>query len=370
MGSIRSQGGGVHQADMASTLADPRHREFERLYTRHVVAVYRFALSLVRDPAAAEDVTQTTFLNAFRALEAGERPRLPETWLLTIAHNAARSRMRRAMRRPREVPLDEAAELASPELVRQNVPELVRALRRLPRNQREAVTMRELEGCSYPEIATRLGVSVPAVESLLSRARRTLRKQAAAIRGLGGAFGLPALRDALGAAGAAVVAKSAVVVVAGVVAGGAAGAAPTPAVSAPGGAASSAAAAAPARRLRPVALHRGRRPARVAAAVSVPAVRPGLARPARPASVPGRAGPAEPARAAGATTEPASAPATVAAAPVTTAVDTTLSAASDAVDTVVSAVPAAVANLGVTPPAPLDGAALPPLPPPVSDVLP
>src|SRR5204863_186279 len=62
--------------------------------------------------------------------------------------------------------------------------ELLRALGRLPFNQRAAITMRELEGRSYPEIAETLGVTVPAVEALLARARRTLRLHAGAIRGL------------------------------------------------------------------------------------------------------------------------------------------------------------------------------------------
>ena len=93
---------------MSSTFVDdPRDRAFERLYRRHVRDVYRFALALLRNPTDAEDVTQTTFLNAYRALQSGEEPRRPQSWLLAIAHNAARSRVRLAMRRPREVPLDE-----------------------------------------------------------------------------------------------------------------------------------------------------------------------------------------------------------------------------------------------------------------------
>src|SRR5436309_5858261 len=87
-----------------------RDKAFEQLYRQYVGDVYRFALALLRNPADAEDVTQTTFLNAYRALESGERLRLPQTWLFEIAHNAARSRVRRAMRRPREVPLDAAAD--------------------------------------------------------------------------------------------------------------------------------------------------------------------------------------------------------------------------------------------------------------------
>ena len=206
---------------MHSTLAGSQDQAFERLYSRYGLDVYRFALALLRNPADAEDVTQTTFLNAYRALESGERPRLPQTWLFEIAHNAARSRVRRAMRRPREVPLDAAADAVVEEAERPSIPELVHALERLPRNQRVAVTMRELEGRSYPEIAQTLGVTVPAVEGLLARARRTLRAQAAAIRGLV-VLALPrSLRNAFDTGGAALVGKSAGLVIAAAVVGGA-----------------------------------------------------------------------------------------------------------------------------------------------------
>src|SRR5207237_10396675 len=120
-----------------------------------------------------------------RAVQAGEEPLKPHNWLIAIAHNACRSRVRFAMRRPKEVSLDDVVEqLTMPEVERTNVGELLRALGRLPFNQRSAITMRELEGRSYPEIADTLGVSVAAVEALISRARRTLRLQAAALRGL------------------------------------------------------------------------------------------------------------------------------------------------------------------------------------------
>jgi RNA polymerase sigma factor (sigma-70 family) len=205
-------------------------RAFERMYRRYVRDVYRFALALVRNPADAEDVTQTTFMNAYRALQTGEEPRRPQNWLMTIAHNTARSRVRRAVRRPREVPLDDVVgQLAVPEEERTNIMELLRALGRLPFNQRAAITMRELEGRSYPEIAETLGVTVPAVEALLARARRTLRLNAGAIRGLT-VVGLPRSLQRLfqngeattgGAVGAGLIAKAAAVVLAaGAVAGG------------------------------------------------------------------------------------------------------------------------------------------------------
>src|SRR4051812_44130565 len=170
---------------MSSTALDPRDRAFERLYRRYARDVYRFVLAVVRNPTEAEDVTQIAFLNAYRAFKRGERPERPRTWLLAIARNAIRSRNRLRLRRPREVPLDEQLlDLPVAAEARETVAEVLEALGDLPVNQREALAMRELEGRSYPEIAETLGVSVSAVESLIFRARRTLRRQRTSLRGL------------------------------------------------------------------------------------------------------------------------------------------------------------------------------------------
>ena len=163
-----------------------RDRAFESLYRRYVDDVYRYALALLRNPADAEDVTQTTFLNAYRAVKRGEEIEKPQNWLITIAHNAARSRYARATRRVAEVPLEDHLELlAVPEVERPQVQEVLDALGRLPLNQRAALVMRELEGRTYAEIADTLGVSTSAVETLIFRARRSLRVKASEIRILG-----------------------------------------------------------------------------------------------------------------------------------------------------------------------------------------
>ena len=91
----------------------PSDRAFEQLYKRHAREVYQYALALLANPADAEDVTQTTFLNAYRAFEKGERPHKPHNWLIAIAHNVCRMRWRQAGSRPREVALDEAPEPAA-----------------------------------------------------------------------------------------------------------------------------------------------------------------------------------------------------------------------------------------------------------------
>jgi RNA polymerase sigma factor (sigma-70 family) len=204
---------------------------FERLYRRYAKDVYRYTLAVLRNPADAEDVTQTTFLNAYRAIRRGEEPRKPEHWLIKIAHNACRSRYVHAARRPQEVPLDESlSRLPLPTDDAIDVRDLLAALGELPFNQRAALVMRELDGHSYREIAETLDVTVPAVETLIFRARRRLRAERRALEALGAVPLPPSLASFFGGAGAitgggallgsGLVLKAAVIVAAGVVAGG------------------------------------------------------------------------------------------------------------------------------------------------------
>jgi RNA polymerase sigma factor (sigma-70 family) len=201
---------------------------FEELYDRYARDVYRYALAVLRNPADAEDVAQTTFMNAYRAIVRGERPEKPQHWLIVIAHNACRTRAIRASRRPREVPLDHVVrDVPVPESERPNLRAVLEALGELPFNQRSALVMRELEGRSYEEIAEMLGVTVSAVETLIFRARRSLRLRKDALRGLA-LVQLPASLQTFGgplAGGSAVfgggVVLKAAAVVAAVIAGGA-----------------------------------------------------------------------------------------------------------------------------------------------------
>jgi RNA polymerase sigma-70 factor (ECF subfamily) len=153
-------------------------RAFERMYQRHVGDVYRYALAVMRNPADAEDVTQTTFLNAYRSfVEKGNRPEKPQNWLIAIAHNVCRQRFRQSARRPSEVAFED--DIADT-LIDDETPtgeDIRRALGHLAFNQRAALVMRELEGRSYAEIAEILEVSTSAVETLIFRARRALREQ-------------------------------------------------------------------------------------------------------------------------------------------------------------------------------------------------
>ena len=124
-------------------------RGFERLYRRHVADVYHYALAVLRNPADAEDVTQTTFLNALRAYDRGERPKAARNWLIAIAHNVCRQRFRQSARRPAEVAFED--DVADQLVQDEDAPtgeDIRRALGQLAFNQRAALVMRELEGRS------------------------------------------------------------------------------------------------------------------------------------------------------------------------------------------------------------------------------
>ena len=152
-------------------------RELDELYRAHAAEIYRYVYAVLGNRADAEDVTQTTFVNALRALERGERPRKPANWLITIAHNLIRNRFRQQQTRPRQVELDRDVPTLEADDDGPSLEDLVRALQRIPDTQREALVLREMEGRSYKEISTILGVSVTALETLIFRARRSLAEE-------------------------------------------------------------------------------------------------------------------------------------------------------------------------------------------------
>jgi RNA polymerase sigma-70 factor, ECF subfamily len=142
--------------------------EIERLYREHRAGLVRLVERELRDHHDAEDVVQTAFLDAQRALERGTTPRHPRAWLAAIALNAGRRLRRRRL----------SAEVLEEYAVQESsaVPEIRAALASLPREQRAAVVYRDVLGLSYDETAAEMGKSVNAVTMLLHRGRRRLRQ--------------------------------------------------------------------------------------------------------------------------------------------------------------------------------------------------
>jgi RNA polymerase sigma-70 factor (ECF subfamily) len=149
------------------------------LFERHSKMVLGLCRLLLRDRVEAEDAMQQTFLSAYRSILGGSVPREPAAWLATIARNESLSRIRGRMREPLADP-DHALAGTAPDalaaaIANADLRALARGIKALPRRQREALLLREFSGLSYGELAVALGVSEPAVESLLFRARRGLK---------------------------------------------------------------------------------------------------------------------------------------------------------------------------------------------------
>ncbi len=141
--------------------------DIEGLYRQHRAGLVRLVESALHDRDDAEDVVQTAFLDAQRALKRGTIPHNPRAWLAAIALNAARRLWRR------QVNVEALEEYAAQEASR--LPELKAALAGLPKKEQAAVLYRDLLGLSYAEMAEQMGTTVPAVTMLLHRARSRLR---------------------------------------------------------------------------------------------------------------------------------------------------------------------------------------------------
>lgn len=152
------------------------------LYERHKAAIFRHCLKQLRRREDADDAVQTTFVYALLSLRRGVVPRTELPWLFTIAGNVCSSRRRSGLRRGSlETPqdLDSLQDvIPTPERFSSvSADDFLSALRAMPDTQRKALLLREWKGLSYNEIAEELGLSQPATETLLFRARRTLARK-------------------------------------------------------------------------------------------------------------------------------------------------------------------------------------------------
>ena len=161
-----------------------------RLVTDHQRMVYQLGLHLLGDPQEAADLSQEVFLRIFRTLAQFRGQSTLRTWIYRIVVNQASNRQRwwRRRKRGQQVPLEEhtAAHGELPESRSYAMPDQVlqqretagrvwNALDKLPFDQRAVIVLREIDGLSYEEIATSLGVAVGTVKSRLARARGNLR---------------------------------------------------------------------------------------------------------------------------------------------------------------------------------------------------
>jgi RNA polymerase sigma-70 factor (ECF subfamily) len=195
----------AHESPSARTPAEAQFLEllragdaasFDRLVSDRSPDVYALLYRLTQDAEEARDLTQETFLQAFRSIAHFRGDADLRTWLYRIAVNQARNRWRwwRRRRRDATVSLDAPARATDQPLSARLRDEhtldperetlghergraLDAALLTLARPYREAVVLRDVEGMSYEEVAAALEISVGTVKSRLSRGRAELRRR-------------------------------------------------------------------------------------------------------------------------------------------------------------------------------------------------
>ncbi len=166
-------------------------RAFDLLVLKYQHKVIALVGRFVKDRSEAEDVAQDAFIRAYRALANFRGESAFYTWLYRIAVNTAKNHLVAKGRRPPAADIDaEEAELFFQEqgLTEQATPErelerdqveksLQKALSSLSDDLRAAITLRELEGMSYEEIAEVMGTPIGTVRSRIFRARDAIAKQ-------------------------------------------------------------------------------------------------------------------------------------------------------------------------------------------------
>jgi RNA polymerase sigma-70 factor, ECF subfamily len=153
-------------------------RAFERLYREHAGRVYGLCLRMTRDVQLAEDCTQDTFINAWKALPKFETRSSLSTWLHRIAVNVSLAKRRKVS--PVE-PFPEEAEEGGVEQWALETPVEVReiesAIGALPDGARDALVLHALYGYSHEEAAQMLGIAEGTCKAQLHRARKLLRER-------------------------------------------------------------------------------------------------------------------------------------------------------------------------------------------------
>ena len=159
-----------------------------RKYQHRVIALIG---RYVSDWSECQDVAQETFLRAYRALDGFRGDAQFYTWLHRIAVNTAKNHLVASNRRPPSADIDVADaeqfdsgirlrdnDTPERELMRQEVEQTVlRAVQALPEELREAITLREVEGMSYEDIAERMDCPIGTVRSRIFRAREAIDEE-------------------------------------------------------------------------------------------------------------------------------------------------------------------------------------------------
>lgn len=168
------------------------HCAFSQLVSRYQKKIFSLCLRLLNDFEEARDMTQETFVKAFKHIKTFRKEAQFSTWLYYIALNTCRNKRRSWKGRPNTISVDETIEMEDNQMQREiedkSCPNPMRvaecaelqqrvqsALNTLSTEHKEVIVMRDIQGLTYEEIADSLRCNLGTVKSRISRARLLLK---------------------------------------------------------------------------------------------------------------------------------------------------------------------------------------------------
>jgi RNA polymerase sigma-70 factor (ECF subfamily) len=169
----------AQQADLVRRAVGGEVEAFEELYRANVGRVYALCLRMTGNPGVAEELTQETFVRAWRKLGSFRGASAFSTWLHRVTVNIVLGHRRSGARRTAriapsgEIPLNDPA---APPAAPAEAVDLERAIAALPHQARKVFVLHDVEGYRHREIAKLVGIAIGTSKAQLHRARKILRK--------------------------------------------------------------------------------------------------------------------------------------------------------------------------------------------------
>ena len=181
-------------ADLVTRVCQGDSEAFRLIFERYSRPVISFTFDLVNDRALAEELTQETFVRAYRAIRTMRKDTKLSTWLFGIARNVARESLRARARAKSHVDLADKSVMDLSDhqpvpvdgLLNKELNEVIRrSIAALDEDKRLVFTLKVLHQCSYEEIAGITGFSIAKLKTDLHRARAEMRRRISAYAGVG-----------------------------------------------------------------------------------------------------------------------------------------------------------------------------------------
>ena len=181
-------------ADLVTRVCQGDSEAFRLIFERYSRPVISFTFDLVNDRALAEELTQETFVRAYRAIRTMRKDTKLSTWLFGIARNVARESLRARARAKSHVDLADKSVMDLSDhqpvpvdgLLNKELNEVIRrSIAALDEDKRLVFTLKVLHQCSYEEIADITGFSIAKLKTDLHRARAEMRRRISPYAGVG-----------------------------------------------------------------------------------------------------------------------------------------------------------------------------------------